>query len=108
MNINEEQRTAAYNGMVEWLKDEHELGKEPYRITLATEFDLHNLHYYVFKYKKNAFSKWMLGVCGGYEENELTNCGHVFSDMEEYKDKTAVADATAIVIQSNLRFGKID
>lgn len=97
MNINEEQRTAAYNGMVEWLKDEHELGKEPYRITLATEFDLHNLHYYVFKYKKNAFSKWMLGVCGGYEENELTNCGHVFSEMEEYKDKTAVAAATAIV-----------
>lgn len=97
MSIDEEQKQAAYDEMTKWLKNELKFEKGPNKIVLATEFDLHNLHYYVFKYKKNTFSKWMLGVCGGYEEDELTNCGHVYGGSKEYKEKTAVEDSISLV-----------
>lgn len=41
--------------------------------------------------------KWKLAVCGGYEENGLEHSGHIFSDMKEYNDKTAIEDAVEIV-----------
>lgn len=46
------QRQAAMQSMIEWLADERELGKEPSKIEIAGEFDLHGMHYYIFKYKK--------------------------------------------------------
>lgn len=97
MSIDEEQKKAAYDEMTNWLKCELKFDKDPSKIVLASEFELHNLHYYVFKYKKNAFSKWMLGVCGGYEQDELTNCGHVYAGSKEYKEKTATSDAIELV-----------
>ncbi len=34
---------------------------------------------------------------GGYEGDSLSDCGHTFSEMEPYDEKTAVKDATALV-----------
>ena len=95
--INNDQLNAAKEAMIGWLAHPAELGKAPAKIECAGEFDLHELHYYIFKYKKSALGKWLLGVCGGYEENELENCGHVFSEREEYHEETAVEQATALV-----------
>lgn len=62
-----------------------ELGQPPCEIELAGEFDLHEMHYYIFKYKETALGKWLLGVCGGYEsEEDIEHCGHVISNMEPY------------------------
>ena len=33
----------------------------------------------------------------GYEGDSLSDCGHTFSEMEPYDEKTAVKDATALV-----------
>ena len=95
--MNKEQLNAATEAMIEWLAHPAELGKAPAKIECAGEFDLHEMHYYIFKYKKSALGKWLLGICGGYEDGELEHCGHVFSEMEEYHEETAVEQATALV-----------
>lgn len=91
------QQEAAAAAMTEWLSDEHELGKAPAKIECAGEFDLHDLHYYIFKYKKTFFGKWLLGVCGGYEAGAVEHCGHVFSEMQEYREESAKEQAVSMV-----------
>ncbi|MFL1671747.1 DUF4261 domain-containing protein [Paenibacillus dendritiformis] len=92
------QQQAAMHSMIEWLSDEHELGREPSKIEIAGEFDLHNMHYYIFKYKKTMLGKWLLGVCGGYESpSDTEHCGHVFSEMQPYDPATAQQEAIAMV-----------
>ena len=95
--MNKEQLNAATEAMIEWLAHPAELGKAPAKIECAGEFDLHEMHYYIFKYKKSMLGKWLLGVCGGYEDDELKHCGHVFSEMEEYNEAAAVEQATTLV-----------
>lgn len=94
----EQQREAAKKAMISWLADEHELGKEPSKIECVNEFDLHDLHYYVFRFKKGMFGDWLLGVAGGYEKDSNEHCGHVFSNMEKYDSKTAV-DASIEMVE---------
>ena len=95
--MNKAQMNAAKAAMVEWLAHPAELGKAPSKIECAGEFDLHDMHYYIFKYKKGLFSKWMLGVAGGYEGDDLENCGHTFSQMLEYNEAEAMKDAIGLV-----------
>lgn len=93
----DQQQRAAMEAMAEWLSHPGELGKAPAKIEPAGEFDLHDLHYYIFKYKKGLLGKWLLGVCGGYEPGEMEHCGHVYSEMEVYDPKTAEEKAAAMV-----------
>ena len=95
--MNKEQLKAAEKAMTDWLSHPGELGKKPHKIECTKEFDLHELHYYIFRFKEKMFGEWMLGVCGGYEDDSLEHCGHVFSDLKKYEEKTALDDATAIV-----------
>lgn len=95
--MNNEQMMAAKNAMVDWLSHPHELGKAPTKIEYTGSFDLYDMHYYMFKYKKGLLGKWLLGVCGGYVEDELDHCGHVFSNMSEYNENSAVEDAKQMV-----------
>ena len=69
----------------------------PAKIECAGEFDLHEMHYYIFKYKKSLLGRWLLGVCGGYEPGETEHCGHVFSEMEPYDPADAQEKAAAMV-----------
>ena len=92
-----DQRNAAKEAMINWLSHPNELGKAPTKIECAKEFDLYDMHYYVFKFKAKLLGDWLLAVCGGYEGEELEHCGHIFSKMEKYNDATAVQDATKIV-----------
>lgn len=95
--MNTKQMKAAQESMIEWLSHPQELGKVPAKIECAGTFDLHEMRYYIFKYKKSLIGKWLLGVCGGYDGDETENCGHVFSEMKEYNEVTAVEQAAAIV-----------
>ncbi|WP_332646022.1 DUF4261 domain-containing protein [Lysinibacillus sp. 54212] len=92
------QQQAAMQSMIDWLADEHELGRHPSLIEIAGEFHRHDMHYYIFKYKKNMLGKWLLGVCGGYEDpSDTEHCGHVFSEMEPYDPSTAEQEAIKMV-----------
>lgn len=92
-----QQMESAEEALTQWLSHPQELGKAPAKIECAGSFDLHDMKYYMFKYKKNFLGKWLLGVCGGYEGDSLEHCGHVFSEMKEYKEAAAVEDAKAMV-----------
>ena len=87
--MNELQKQAATESMIKWLEHPHELGKRPKVIECVDEFEFHEMNYYIFRYKKSIFGKWLLGVCGGYESGDLNHCGHVFSEMEVYDPATA-------------------
>ena len=92
------QQEAAAAAMTEWLAHPQELGKSPAKLELAGEFDLHDMHYYIFKYKKSLLGKWLVGVCGGYEDaGTLEHCGHIFSEMEPYDPDTALEKCQAMV-----------
>ena len=93
----EKQKDVAKKEMIKWLADEQELGKAPSRIECVDEFDLHDLHYYVFRFKKGIFDNWLLGVAGGYEKDSNENCGHVFSEMEKYDSNTAIDSCIKMV-----------
>nr|WP_300831467.1 DUF4261 domain-containing protein [uncultured Acetatifactor sp.] len=95
--MNQKQMNAAMESLSEWLAHPAELGKAPAKIECAGEFDLHDLHYYIFRYKKSRMGKWLLGVCGGYEGDGLEHCGHVFSEMEDYDPADAQEKAIALV-----------
>lgn len=96
--MNQAQMNAAREALADWLAHPQELGAAPAEIEYAGEFDLYDMHYYIFKYKVEADDdKWLLGVAGGYEEDKLENCGHVFSEMEEYLPDTAKEQAKALV-----------
>lgn len=92
------QQQAAKRAMIEWLANERELGHKPSKIELAGEFNLHGMHYYIFKYKKSMLGKWLVGVCGGYgHASDTEHCGHVFSEMQPYHPATAEEEAISMV-----------
>ena len=92
-----EQEKAATAVMEEWLSHPQELGRKPAKLEIAGEFDLHDLHYYIFKFKKTFLSSWKVAVCGGYEGNGLGHCGHIYSEMENYDSSTAQEKCVAMV-----------
>jgi hypothetical protein len=95
---NMSQKESAQMEMIKWLSNPKELRKAPAKIDIANEFDYLGMKYYIFKFKKNLIDlKWLLGVCGGYENESLEHCGHVFSDFQEYKQQTAKEDAIKII-----------
>lgn len=95
--MNKEQLNAAQEAMIDWLSDPHELGKKPNKIECAGEFDFNEMHYYIFKFKAGLFDKWLVGVCGGFEDDVLEPSGHIFSDMQEYNEATAQKDCIEMV-----------
>lgn len=75
----------AKNRMIEWLSDPRELGKAPSKIEYVEDFeDEDGIKCIIFKYKKNIFSKWLLGI--------VSDSG-AFSEMEAFHEETAKEDA---------------
>lgn len=93
----QKQKQAALEAMLAWLEDDQVLKQQPEVIECDKEFDLHNLHYYVFRFKEHEQDEWLLGVCGGYEKHDMEHCGHVFSRYLTYHEETAMEDAISIV-----------
>lgn len=95
--MNTEQMKAAEKSMLEWLSHPQELGKAPAKIECTGSFERHEMRYYIFRYKRRTLGKWLLGVCGGYEDDGLEHCGHVFSEMQPYQEDNAEEQAAAMV-----------
>lgn len=94
MNTQKEAATAV---MEEWLSHPKELGRKPAKLEIAGEFDLHGLHYYIFKFKKTLLGSWKVAVCGGYKGDGVGHCGHICSEMEPYDPSTAQEKCVAMV-----------
>lgn len=53
----------AMEELEEWLSDPSELGKKPAKIEYTNAFtDEDGINCLIFKYKKNVFGKWLLGL----------------------------------------------
>ena len=97
IHMDNRQKDAAQAAMIAWLSHSQELGHEPAEIECTGTFVLHDMTYYIFKYKDTKDSEWLLGVNGGYEGDSLSDCGHTFSEMEPYDEHTAVEKVTEMV-----------
>jgi len=95
MNI--KQQEVAQMNMVEWLSDSQELGKKPSKIEFVKKFELYEMHYYIFKFKRSVFTSWLVGVSSGYVDNDLVPYGHTFSDMKKYNATTAQNDCIDMI-----------
>lgn len=95
--MNEQQRDAAQQNMAAWLADPHELGKAPYKLECVGDFTLHEMRYYIFRFKTGRLSPWLVGVSGGYEDGQLESCGHTFSERKKYSAATAQEDCVRMV-----------
>lgn len=91
------QKEAALKAMKEWLLEDGVVQEESLFMDLAFTFDLHQMQYYVIRFKEHQEDEWMLGVCGGYEKEEKEHCGHVFSRYLPFVEETAKQDAIDIV-----------
>ena len=95
--MNNTQIKAAQENMVAWLSDPQEMGKAPSRIECAGQFDYNDMHYYIFKFKAGLFGKWLLGVSGGFEDDDLEPCGHTYSEMKMYSEASARNDCIEMI-----------
>ncbi len=95
--MNSKQVEAAREAMIAWLSDPQELGKAPSRIECAGQFDHNDMHYYIFRFKTGAFGKWLVGVSGGFEDDDLEPCGHTYSELKPYQEVTARDDCLGMV-----------
>ena len=91
------EQDAAIQTMQEWLSDPSELGRIPAKLEIAGEFDQDDRHYYIFKYKKYLWSKWLMGVCGFEDPECLIPCEQTFNMREPYDPATARAKCKAMV-----------
>lgn len=96
-NMDDRQMRAALKSMTDWLAHPMELGKAPAEIECAGSFEAYEMTYYIFKYKRESGGEWLVGVSGGYEDGELENCGHTFSEMEVFDEDNAEEQARALV-----------
>ena len=81
--------------MTGWLGHKNELGKKPAKIKAAGSFSYEGNTYVILKFKPDLFGKWEVGVVGFDEEGN--ECGHTFSEFEEYDETTAKDRCIAMI-----------
>ena len=92
------QEEIAKLALIHWLSHKNELGKEPAKIEFTKKFIYDGENHYIFRFIKNIDDqKWMLGLSGGYKENETKGGGHIFSDFKDYCEETEENDAIQII-----------
>lgn len=88
----------AKEAMIKWLSHPDELGKAPVKIEIAETFSYDDMTYYILRFKTKAWNgKQYVGVCGGYKGDSMEHCGHVFSEMHEYRQLTAKDEAIRMI-----------
>lgn len=110
--MNGKQKEAAEKALCEWLSEREEMsGKPPKKIEYAfalKDDENGDLIFFVFKFKKSAAGKYLIGIAGGFEDEESTNCRAVFSGFDEFpaKEEEAVGLAFRMIdftLQFNMR-----
>lgn len=107
--MNEKQKDIARKALCEWLAEQEEMdGKPPKKIefAFALKDDQNNdLIFFVFKFKKNALGKYLIGIAGGFPDEESTDCSAVFSGLDEFpSDKDEAVELAFRMIDFILQF----
>lgn len=110
--MNNNQLNIAQNALIEWLSQRKEMnGKPPAKIEYAfaiRDEELQNRIFFVFKFKKSALGKWIIGVAGGFPDEQSMECSHIFSGFDDFpKDKDEAVELAfkmaGFIIQFNER-----
>ena len=81
--------------MTRWLSHKNELGKKPAKIKASGTFTYDDNDYVILKFKPDLLAKWQVGVVGFDADGD--ECGHTFSEYEEYDEATAKDKCIAII-----------
>lgn len=86
--MNDKQRELAQNTLSEWLAGRDEMGGKPpkkieYAFAIRDE-ENGNLIFFVFRFKKSAIGKTLIGIAGGFPDEESMDCPYVFSGFDEF------------------------
>ena len=110
--MNDNQKKIAQDALCEWLTEREEMGGKPpkkieYKFALKDD-ENGDLIFFVFKFKKSAAGKWLIGIAGGFPDEESTDCKAVFSGFDEFpaKEEDAVELAFGMIdfiLQFNMR-----
>lgn len=86
--MNDKQKDIAQKALCDWLAEREETdGKPPKKIEFAfaiRDEQNNNRIFFVFRFKKGAFGKYFIGIAGGFEDEESTDCSAVFSGFDEF------------------------
>ncbi len=112
MNPKLKQAEIAQKALCDWLAGREEMGGKPpkkieYVFALQDENN-DNRIFFVFRFKKSALGKWLIGVAGGFPDEESRDCDEIFSGFDEFPaDKNEAADLAFkmcdFIIQFNAR-----
>ncbi|MDE6915973.1 MAG: DUF4261 domain-containing protein [Lachnospiraceae bacterium] len=81
--------------MTKWLSHPNELAKEPAQIRAAGSFSYDGNNYVILRFQPERSGQWQVGVVGFDEAGE--ECGHTFSEYEEYDEATAKERCIAMI-----------
>lgn len=88
--MNDKQKDIAQNALCGWLSEQKEMSKKPPKkieLAFALKDDQNGDRiYFVFKFKKSAVGKYLIGIAGGFENEESAECSAVFSGFDEFPD----------------------
>ena len=107
--MNENQKETAKQALLEWLSAQEQMsGQPPKKIeyAFALKDDENNGRiFFVFKFKKTAMAKWLIGISGGFPDEESTECSAVFSGFDEFPaDRDAAAELAFRMIDFILQY----
>ncbi len=91
------QQELAIQEMTQWLALSPKFQKLPVKIEIAGEFDLYGRHYYIIRFKKSLLGPWLLGVSGGFSDEEDRTVKYTASQFGEYQAKTARDKARVMI-----------
>lgn len=102
--MNNNQIEIAQAALGEWLTGREEMdGKPPAKLQFAfaiRDEQIENRIFFAFKFKKTVQGKWLIGIAGGYPDEESTDCPIVFSGFDDFPAKQDEA--------VDLAFGMVD
>ena len=107
--MNENQKEIAKQALLEWLSAQEQMSGQPpkkieYAFALKDDQDNGRI-YYVFQFKKTARAKYLIGIAGGFEDEDSTECGTVFSGFDEFPaDRDAAVELAFRMIDFILQY----
>lgn len=110
--MNDKQIEIAKEALCKWLSEQEQMSGHPpkkidYVFALKDDQNGDRI-FFVFKFKKSTIGKYLIGIAGGFENEESTECSAVFSGFDEFPDNRDAAVELAFrmidfIIQYNAR-----
>ena len=107
--MNDKQREIAQNALCKWLSEQEQMsGQPPKKIeyAFALKDDENNGRiFFVFKFKKTAIGKYLIGIAGGFEDEDSTEVSAIFSGFDEFpSNRDAAVELAFRMIDFILRY----